>query len=69
MTKQEAAHTLAELRNAVMALNPNQAMQAVNALFNSSGVVTSSGTQAAIDMSRALVSLRSIFDKMDREGP
>jgi len=69
MTKQEAVNTLADLRKAVRELNPSSAMQAINLLlFNSGGVITASGTQMAIDMSRSLAALKSVFDAMDRAG-
>lgn len=68
MTKQEAVNTLADLRKAVRELNPSRAMQAINLLFNSGGVVTASGTQMATDMSRSLAALKSVFDAMDCAG-
>lgn len=68
MTKQEAVNTLLDLRKAVRELNPSRAMQAVNLLFNSGGVVTASGTQMAPDMSRSLAVLKSVFDAIDRVG-
>jgi hypothetical protein len=67
MTKQEAINVLDGFRKASRTLDPTKAMQAFNALMNTDGAVTTSFNLAG-DFSHALVTLRSVFNAMERKG-
>jgi hypothetical protein len=67
MTEQEATAVLNGLRKASRALNPTKAIQAFNALMNTSGTVTTA-FNLGVEFSGALATLRSVFDAMAKKG-
>lgn len=67
MTEQEAINVLDGFRKAFTALDRTKAMQAFNALMMTSKVVTSAHNLAR-DFGSALVTLKTVFDAMDKKG-
>lgn len=66
MTKQEAMNTLAGFQKAFRALDRAKAVPAVNALVNTSGVMTTDSLLAG-EFSSALNILATVFDAIDRK--